>query len=95
MLTLTAASLAASVLLTADISAKAACRSVQVDINRNGFIDSREMEIILNKLRNDGQRVSKLEVKSVMDFTDANGDRLIGFDEFIRVRQSYLSQMGT
>lgn len=43
------------------------------------------MEIILNKLRDDGQRVSKLEVKSVMDFVDANGDRLVGFDEFIRV----------
>ncbi|KAK9861698.1 hypothetical protein WJX84_004552 [Apatococcus fuscideae] len=57
----------------------------QVDTNHNGFIDSREMEIILNKLRDDGQRASKLEVKSVMDFVDANGDRLVGFDEFIRV----------
>ena len=46
------------------------------------------MEIILNKLRDDGQRVSKLEVKSVMDFVDANGDRLVGFDEFIRVRMA-------
>ena len=61
---------------------------MQVDTNHNGFIDSREMEIILNKLRDDGQRASKLEVKSVMDFVDANGDRLVGFDEFIRVRNT-------
>lgn len=62
---------------------------VQVDNNGNGSLDSREIEVLLNSLAGDtlgeGRRVSKAEIRNVMDKVDSNKDRRIAFDEFIRV----------
>ncbi len=62
---------------------------VQVDSNGNGSLDSREIEVLLNSLAADtlgeGRRVSKAEIRNVMEKVDSNKDRRIAFDEFIRV----------
>ena len=62
---------------------------VQVDSNGNGSLDSREIEVLLNSLAGDtlgeGRRVSKAEIRNVMEKVDSNKDRRIAFDEFIRV----------
>ena len=60
----------------------------QIDGNNNGYIEAREMEALLNRLiglsKKGGARVTPAEVRAVMDRIDANGDRRIGFDEFVR-----------
>lgn len=62
---------------------------MQVDSNGNGSLDSREIEVLLNSLAGDslgeGRRVSKAEIRNVMEKVDSNKDRRIAFDEFIRV----------
>lgn len=62
---------------------------LQVDSNGNGSLDSREIEVLLNSLTTDalgeGRRVSKAEIRNVMEKVDSNRDRRIAFDEFIRV----------
>lgn len=62
---------------------------LQVDSNGNGSLDSREIEMLLNSLTTDalgeGRRVSKAEIRNVMEKVDSNKDRRIAFDEFIRV----------
>ena len=62
---------------------------LQVDSNGNGSLDSREIELLLNSLATDalgeGRRVSKAEIRNVMEKVDSNKDRRIAFDEFIRV----------
>ncbi|KAK9811376.1 hypothetical protein WJX72_002779 [[Myrmecia] bisecta] len=57
----------------------------EVDANANGFIESRELERMLNCLLHDGSHVSKADVRAVMESIDANGDRRVSFDEFIKV----------
>ncbi|KAL3159544.1 hypothetical protein ABBQ38_009960 [Trebouxia sp. C0009 RCD-2024] len=61
----------------------------EVDSNGNGSLDSREIEVLLNSLVTDalgeGRRVSKAEIRNVMEKVDSNKDRRIAFDEFIRV----------
>ena len=65
-------------------------KALQVDSNGNGTLDSREVEVLLNTLAADalgeGRRVSKQEIRNVMEKVDSNKDRRIAFDEFIRVR---------
>lgn len=60
-----------------------------MDSNGNGSLDSREIEVLLNSLVTDalgeGRRVSKAEIRNVMEKVDSNKDRRIAFDEFIRV----------
>lgn len=60
-----------------------------MDSNGNGSLDSREIEVLLNSLTTDalgeGRRVSKAEIRNVMEKVDSNRDRRIAFDEFIRV----------
>ena len=47
------------------------------------------MEVLLNSLAADplghGRRVTKAEIRNVMEKVDSNKDRRIAFDEFIRV----------
>lgn len=65
---------------------------MQVDSNGNGSLDSCEVEVLLNNLAADplghSRRVTKAEIRNVMDKVDSNKDRRIAFDEFIRVRPS-------
>ena len=62
---------------------------MQVDSNGNGSLDSCEVEVLLNNLAADplgqSRRVTKAEIRNVMEKVDSNKDRRIAFDEFIRV----------
>ena len=61
----------------------------QVDSNGNGSLDACEVEVLLNNLAADplgnARRVTKAEIRNVMEKVDSNRDRRIAFDEFIRV----------
>lgn len=64
-----------------------------MDINNSGFIETSEVENLLNHLLNDGQSgVSKTEVLAVMSRIDTNSDGRISFDEFVRLMVPMLEE---
>ena len=59
---------------------------LQIDANKNGSLESREVERLLMTIADDAsQIITHKTVRSAMDRLDTNKDKRITFDEFIRV----------
>lgn len=57
---------------------------VQMDTNANGTLDVKEVEHLLHAMV--GEHINKADVRAAMEKLDANQDKRVSFDEFIRVR---------
>ena len=59
---------------------------LQIDANKNGSLEAREVERLLMTIADDAsQIITHKTVRSAMDRLDTNKDKRITFDEFIRV----------
>ncbi|KAL4459932.1 hypothetical protein ABPG74_003458 [Tetrahymena malaccensis] len=57
------------------------------DKNKDGYIDERDLSIVLNDL---GQESDPIKVKKIMEIADLDKDGQINLDEFIRHMQTTL-----